>query len=88
MDSFPDESESDESASDSTVALDLTFFPPASDPPLPGLPFDEADDDFLADDDGVDATDAEPFFLSGLPADLADAENVDEWNKYKHVNLC
>ena len=68
MDSFPDESESDESASDSTVALDLTFFPPVS-PPLAAFPFGA---DFFAED--VAAGAGAPFFLSGFVGGFAGTE--------------
>ena len=61
VDSFPDESESEESASDSTVALDLTFLELCSPPPLPDLPLPAA---FLPGV-GVEAA-AAAFFLSPL----------------------
>lgn len=62
-DSLPEESESEESASDSTVALDLTFFELVSPPPpLPGLLFEEPF--FAAGGGGGGAAVAAPFFLS------------------------
>ena len=78
MDSFPEESESDESASDSTVAFDLTFFPPESPPPPPlaALPLTL---DFFAD--AVAAGVGAPFFLSDFVVVLDEAAGFMEDSK-------